>query len=72
MAAGHPPPILGIDQEGGQLIPIRDGATELPGNMALGATNSPELARQAGRVLARELLAVGCNLEFRPGRRSEQ
>ncbi|HVU10008.1 MAG TPA: glycoside hydrolase family 3 N-terminal domain-containing protein [Phototrophicaceae bacterium] len=61
-----PPPIIGIDQEGGQLIPIRDGATILPGNMALGATNSPELARQAGRVLARELLAVGCNLNFAP------
>lgn len=63
---GLPPPILGIDQEGGQLIPIRDGATLLPGNMALGATRSPELARQAGRVLARELLAVGCNLNFAP------
>ncbi len=63
---GLPPPIIGIDQEGGQLIPIRDGATILPGNMALGAANSPELARQAGRVLARELLALGCNLNFAP------
>ncbi len=63
---GLPPPIIGIDQEGGQLIPIRDGATLLPGNMALGATQSPELARAAGRVLARELLAVGCNLNFAP------
>lgn len=63
---GLPPPLTGIDQEGGQLIPIRDGATLLPGNMALGATNSPELARQAGNVLARELLAVGCNLNFAP------
>lgn len=63
---GLPPPIIGIDQEGGQLIPIRDGATLLPGNMALGATQSPELARQAGRVLSRELLAVGCNLNFAP------
>ena len=63
---GLPPPLIGIDQEGGQLIPIRDGATELPGNMALGAAASPELARQAGYVLARELLAVGCNLDFAP------
>src|SRR5512145_1648601 len=54
---GHcPPPLIGIDQEGGQLMAITDGATELPGNMALGATRSPELAQQAGRVLARELL----------------
>ncbi len=63
---GLPPPLIGIDQEGGQLIPIRDGATLLPGNMALGAANSPELARDAGRVLARELRAVGCNLNFAP------
>jgi beta-N-acetylhexosaminidase len=34
--------------------------------MALGAAGSPELARKAGRVLARELLAVGCNLNFAP------
>lgn len=65
-ASGLPPPLLGIDQEGGQLMPIRDGATEMPGNMALGATGSPELARQAGQVLAREVLAAGCNLNFAP------
>lgn len=63
---GYPPPLIGIDQEGGQLMAITDGATELPGNMALGATGSSELARQAGMVLARELLAVGCNLNFAP------
>lgn len=63
---GLPPPIIGIDQEGGQLIPIRDGATLLPGNMALGATQSPELAYAAGKLLATELLAVGCNLDFAP------
>lgn len=61
-----PPPIIGIDQEGGQLIAISNGATELPGNMALGATRSPELARQAGYVLGRELLAMGVNLNFAP------
>jgi beta-N-acetylhexosaminidase len=63
---GLPPPIIGIDQEGGQLIPIRDGATLLPGNMALGATGSTELAYAAGRMLATEMLAVGCNLVFAP------
>ncbi len=63
---GCPPPLIGTDQEGGQLMALTGGATELPGNMALGATRSPELARQAGRVLARELLAVGCNLNFAP------
>ena len=65
-AGGHPVPLIGIDQEGGQLMAVTHGATELPGNMALGATRSPELAEQAGRVLARELLAMGANLNFAP------
>jgi beta-N-acetylhexosaminidase len=63
---GLPPPLIGIDQEGGQLIAISPGATELPGNMALGATRDPALARQAGRILGRELLAMGINLNFAP------
>ncbi|MBI5928972.1 MAG: beta-N-acetylhexosaminidase [Chloroflexi bacterium] len=63
---GNPPPLIGIDQEGGQLIAIAGGATELPGNMALGATRSAELAEKAGRVLGRELLAMGVNLNFAP------
>jgi len=65
-AGNHPTPIIGIDQEGGQLIAVRGGATELPGNMALGATRSPELAEKAGRVLGRELLAMGVNMNFAP------
>jgi len=63
---GHLPPLIGIDQEGGQLVAVAGGATELPGNMALGATRSPELAEQAGRVLGRELRAMGVNLNFAP------
>jgi len=63
---GFPPPIIGIDQEGGQLIAIEGGATELPGNMALGATRSSALAEQAGRLTGRELLAMGVNLNFAP------
>lgn len=62
----QPPPLIGIDQEGGQLIPITHGATELPGNMALGATRDPALAEQAGRVMARELRALGINVNFAP------
>ena len=64
---GQPPPLIGIDQEGGQLMAVTGGGiTEMPGNMALGATRSPALAREAGRVLARELLAMGANLDFVP------
>ncbi len=63
---GHPPPIIGIDQEGGQLQAVSRGATELPGNMALGAAGSEDLARRTGRVLGRELLALGVNMNFAP------
>lgn len=63
---GMLPPLIGIDQEGGQLIAITNGATELPGNMALGATRSPRLAEKAGYVLGSELLGMGVNLDFAP------
>ncbi|MEP7289107.1 MAG: beta-N-acetylhexosaminidase [Chloroflexota bacterium] len=59
-------PLIGIDQEGGQLMAVTNGATELPGNMALGATRSVALAERAGHVLGRELLAMGVNLNFAP------
>lgn len=62
----QPAPLVGIDQEGGQLMAVTGGATELPGNMALGATGSSRLAEEAGRILGLELLALGCNLNFAP------
>ena len=60
------PLFVGIDQEGGWVIRLKEGATVLPGNMALGATNSTELAERAGEITAVELAAVGVNLNFAP------
>ena len=40
--------------------------TPLPGNMAIGATGSEELARRAGEVLGREMAAVGVNVNYAP------
>ncbi|RKU09470.1 beta-N-acetylhexosaminidase [Candidatus Poribacteria bacterium] len=60
------PLFIGIDQEGGWVIRLKEGATVLPGNMALGATDSTELAERAGEVTAVELAAVGVNLNFAP------
>jgi beta-N-acetylhexosaminidase len=51
--AGLPPFLICTDQEGGQLMALGD-CTPLPGNMALGATRSTELAYKAGYVLGRE------------------
>lgn len=60
-----PPFLIGIDQEGGQLMAVGD-ATALPGNMALGAADSEELAFQAGQVLGNELSAMGINVDYAP------
>ena len=51
--AGSPPLIVATDQEGGQLQAIGEGATAWPGNLALGAAGSPELARRAGEAIGR-------------------
>lgn len=60
-----PPLLIAVDQEGGQLMAIGDG-TPLPGNMALGATHSADLARKAGEVLGREMAALGINVNYAP------
>jgi len=62
---GLPPLLIATDQEGGQLMAFGDG-TPLPGNMAIGATRSTELARQAGEVLGREMAALGINVNYAP------
>ncbi len=61
-----PPLLIATDQEGGQLMAVGEGTTQLPGNMALGATGSADLARRAGEVLGRELSAMGINVNYAP------
>jgi beta-N-acetylhexosaminidase len=63
--AGQPPLLIGVDQEGGTLMAV-PGTTRLPGNLALGATRSTELARRAGLVLGHELAALGINIDYAP------
>lgn len=62
---GIAPLLIGTDQEGGQLMAIGDG-TPFPGNMALGATDSPELARRTGFAIGQELAAMGVNVAYAP------
>jgi beta-N-acetylhexosaminidase len=45
---------------------ILGGMTELPNEMALGATWNPELAAQVGNVLGKELSAIGINFLLGP------
>jgi len=58
------PALIATDQEGG--VVFRVPATELPGNMALGAGRSNEDARTAAVIGGAELKAVGVNWNFAP------
>ncbi|MEP5566613.1 MAG: beta-N-acetylhexosaminidase [Halioglobus sp.] len=62
--------LIGIDQEGGRVTRLpRKETTSFSGNMALAACPSPEnekLARGVGETQARELKALGINLNFVP------
>ncbi|WP_050613451.1 beta-N-acetylhexosaminidase [Bacillus testis] len=57
--------LMAIDQEGGIVTRLQSG-TDLPGNMALGATRSNALAEKAGKVIGEELQALGFNLDLAP------
>lgn len=65
MEAGDIPLFLGIDQEGGVIKRI-PGGTNLPGQMALGATGDTALAEAAGQLTGEELKALGLQVNFAP------
>ncbi len=64
-AAGDIPLFMGIDQEGGVVNRI-PGGTNLPGQMALGATRDTALAKAAGKLTGAELKALGVQVNFAP------
>jgi beta-N-acetylhexosaminidase len=66
-AAGDGPPLLiATDQEGGQLNALGRGTTQFAGAMALGATGDEELAERVAAATARELRALGVNVNYAP------
>lgn len=60
------PLLLAVDQEGGPVARLRDGFTELPSMRAVGATGDAQLARGLGKVIGRELRAVGFDMSYAP------
>jgi beta-N-acetylhexosaminidase len=60
------PPLIAVDQEGGVVARIDDGVPQLPGQMALGATRSTELATRAGRTLGASLRGLGIDMNLAP------
>jgi beta-N-acetylhexosaminidase len=65
-AAGRPPLLIGIDQEGGTVARLREGFTESPGALALGVADDPQLAEEVSAMLAREMRALGINWVYAP------
>jgi beta-N-acetylhexosaminidase len=63
---GAPPLLIAADQEGGQLVALGDGTTPFAGPMALGATGDEALAERVAAAMARELRAVGVNVDYAP------
>lgn len=58
-------PLITIDQEGGIVTRIMNGATFNPGHMTLGATNS-ENAYTVGKIMGKELSKLGINMNLAP------
>jgi beta-N-acetylhexosaminidase len=60
------PMLLSVDQEGGRVARIRAPATEWPAMRMLGRIDDPKLTERVGRALARELRAMGFDVDFAP------
>jgi beta-N-acetylhexosaminidase len=58
--------IIAVDHEGGLVQRWGPPFTTWPGNMAIGATGSTAYAEQVAAAMARELAAVGVNLNLSP------
>lgn len=64
--AGGVPLFIATDQEGGVIARLKDGFTTFPAMMLLTATGDVSLAVRTGEAMARELSAVGVNLNLAP------
>ena len=55
-----------VDQEGGNVARLREGFTPVPAMQVLGAADDAALSFEVGRILGRELRAVGLDLDYAP------
>ncbi len=60
------PLLTATDQEGGWVRHIKDKTSITPGNMAIGATGLAWDAYQSSLLIAKELRAMGVNMNFAP------
>ncbi|HEY3306637.1 MAG TPA: beta-N-acetylhexosaminidase [Candidatus Binatia bacterium] len=64
--SGAVPPLISIDQEGGRVHRLPPPFTHFPAAADLGRAGNTDLAYRTGLAMARELSAVGINLDFAP------
>ncbi len=62
----QPPYFISIDHEGGKVNRLVKPFTKFPGIDALGEINSPKLGFAFGAAMAKELKAVGINMNYAP------
>ncbi|SFD67652.1 beta-N-acetylhexosaminidase [Lentibacillus persicus] len=60
------PLFISTDQEGGIVQRLTEPGTVFPGNMALGATRSTDLAADSAGIMGSELSSLGINMNFAP------
>jgi beta-N-acetylhexosaminidase len=60
------PLFIAVDHEGGKVQRFMRPFTHFPESNIIGAIDSPKLAFQVAEVMARELSAVGVNIDFHP------
>lgn len=60
------PLIISIDQENGLVRRLKRGVTEFPGGMLLGAIGDVEATRNVSSATAKELSALGVNMNLAP------
>lgn len=60
------PAFISVDQEGGMVTRMPRDVTNIPGAMAIAATGIPDNAYKAGLITAKELHALGININMAP------
>lgn len=60
------PLFIGIDQEGGMVTRIQEGATFFPGAMTIAANHDLKACYNIADLMGRELKALGINMNFAP------
>ena len=60
------PLYVATDQEGGWIRHVKGSTSDTPGNLAIGASGFPQDAYYSGYYIAKELRALGINMNFAP------